>query len=641
MTRPRRGDRRLLRRIATEIRPYWLQIGAISLLNLLATPILLLGPIPLKVAVDSVVGSHPLPKFLDMLLPAFLERSDLRLLAVVGFLQVFLVLLNQLQELGNVALATRTGEQMTLGLRTRLFGHAQRLSLAFHDAKGTADSIYRVQYDAQSIQDVTIYGLIPIATAGVAVAAMIVVTARIDLQLALVALTVVPLLYVLSRRYNERMRPQYRAVKQLDSRALGIVQEVLGGLRVVKAFGQEGGEQARFARHLNQGMRVRVRLAVAEGLFTLLVSLAMATGTAAVLFVGVRDVKSGVLTLGELLMVITYLTQLYSPLKTMSGKVATLQQALAGLERVFELQDQMPDVVERTHARPLKLAAGRVEFQAVSFAYRAQRPVLRRASFTVMPGTVLGIVGKTGVGKTTFVNLLTRFNDPSSGQITLDGTDLRDYKLDDLRRQFGIVLQEPVLFSTTVAENIAYGRPSAPLHEVVVAAKAANAHALITRLPDDYETPVGERGMLLSGGERQRIPIARAFLKDAPLLILDEPTSSVDAATEASIMKALRRLMRGRTTFMIAHRPSTLDHCDEVILVKNGRLVRSSTEVSTYLATGLGHANGETAGAAVANSVRAQESNGQARRSKTPAKRSTTAASTPSPGGGQTRSRRG
>jgi len=296
-------------------------------------------------------------------------------------------------------------------------------------------------------------------------------------------------------------------------------------------------------------------------------------GTAVVLFVGVRHVQAGVLTLGELLLVMGYLAQLYDPLKTLSKRTVGMQSNLASAERVYALLDDAPDVAERPDARPLPRARGDIEFRDVSFAYAPERTVLRGVSFDAPAATRVGIAGSTGAGKTTLVSLLLRLYDPSAGRVLLDGVDLREYRLDDLRRQFAMVLQDSVLFSTSVAENIAYARPGARHEEIVAAAKAANAHDFITQLPQGYDTPVGERGMTLSGGERQRISLARAFLKDAPILILDEPTSAVDVRSEALIMEALERLMEGRTTLVIAHRLSTLDHCDLRLEIERGELV--------------------------------------------------------------------
>ncbi len=322
-------------------------------------------------------------------------------------------------------------------------------------------------------------------------------------------------------------------------------------------------------------MRARIRLRLVEGAYALLVGGIIGAGGGLVLYVGVRAVQQGRITLGELLLVMGYLTQLYAPIKTMARKAGSLQEHLASVERCFALLDEAPEVPERPAARPLARASGAVEFRAVSFAYVPDRPVLEEVSFTVKPGTRVGIAGATGAGKTTLMNLLTRFYDPTSGQIFLDGVDLRDYRLADVRNQLGIVLQEPVLFSTTIFDNIAYARPDATQNDIEAAAAAANIHDFIVALPDGYATQVGERGMGLSGGERQRISLARAFLKDAPILILDEPTSSVDVNTEAVIMEAMERLMSGRTSFMIAHRLSTLDVCDLRLEIDEGRIAHA------------------------------------------------------------------
>jgi ATP-binding cassette subfamily B protein len=304
---------------------------------------------------------------------------------------------------------------------------------------------------------------------------------------------------------------------------------------------------------------------------------------------------AGVLTLGSLLLILGYLAQFYSPLKIVSRKVASLQSHLASAERAFDLMDEPPDVIERPDAQPLIRSKGAVVFHNVSFSYQDDQSVLKDVSFEIPAGTRAGIAGQTGAGKSTLVSLLTRFYDPTSGQILLDGNDLRDYVIADLRDQFAIVLQEPVLFSTSIAENIAYAKPGASKDEIIKAAKAANAHDFIVALPDGYETQVGERGMRLSGGERQRIALARAFLKDAPILIMDEPTSSVDTKTEFGIIDAMDRLMQNRTTFMIAHRLTTLENCDVLLMIEDGKLVDVEKDVPATLKVALALDRIETA----------------------------------------------
>jgi ATP-binding cassette subfamily B protein len=502
-------------------------------------------------------------------------------------MQVLVVLFIQSQSTGIYLLQTYTGERLTLGFRDRLFSHVQRLSFMFHDSRGTADSIYRIQYDTPSIQHITIYGMIPLISASITFFSMIYVTARINLQLALVALSVSPFLFFITHSYKVRMRSRYQTVKQMESHSLNIVQEVLTAFRIVKAFGREEREQERFISHSDNTLRARIRLSFAEGVFGLSVNMITAVGAATVLFIGIRNVQAGILTLGELLMIIAYMSMLYGPLKTISQKAALLQSSFASAQRVFDLIDEIPDVVEQPNAQSLKRAAGNIELRNVSFTYDGKNNVLRNVSFHVEPGTRVGIAGRTGAGKTTLMSLLTRFYDPSSGQILLDGVDIRNYKLDDLRNQFSIVLQESVLFSTTIEENISYGSLEAGREAIVEAAKAANVHDVITNLSDGYDTLVGERGMRLSGGERQRIALARAFLRDAPILILDEPTSSVDTATEAVIMEAMERLMEGRTVFMIAHRLSTLENCNVQLMIEDGSLIKETSEVTATIKNGL------------------------------------------------------
>jgi ATP-binding cassette, subfamily B, bacterial len=574
-------DWTLYRRLLHQARPYWRHIAGLFLLSLLASPLALLTPLPLKIAVDSIVGPHQqIPGPLAALLPEAVTHSHTAMLVVAAVLFVIIALLTQLQQLGSSVLSAYTGEKLVLSFRVQLFRHVQRLSLLYHDSKGTADSMYRIQYDATSIQNIAIDGLFPFITAAITIASMIYVTARIDWQLALVALAVSPVLFLVARAYRHHLRRRWGNAKRLESSAMSVVQEVLAAIRLVKAFGQENYEQERFICQSTKSMRARIHLAFIAGSFGLLVGLITAVGTAAVLFIGMHHVESGILTLGELLLVMSYLAQLYIPLQTISKKATDLQASLASAERAFVLVDEVADVTERPNARPLARASGAVAFRNVSFAFSKGNPVLHDISFEIGPGIHLGIVGTTGAGKTTLVSLLTRFYDPTTGQILLDGINLRDYKLADLRNQFAIVLQEPVLFSSSVAENIAYARPGASYHDIVAAAKAANAHEFIVGLPQGYETQVGERGMRLSGGERQRISLARAFLKDAPILVLDEPTSSVDIKTEAAIMETMERLMHGRTTFIIAHRLATLVNCDALLRIEQGRLVEATLDAS-------------------------------------------------------------
>jgi ATP-binding cassette subfamily B protein len=563
------------RRLVREVRPYWGSIGLSFAASMLAAPFALLLPLPLKIAVDSVIGALPLPGFLVAVLPHTFVASRGAILLVATGLVIAIALFDQLRAFIATVSGSYAGEQLLLGSRARLFTHVQRLSFAYHDSKGTADSLYRIQNDTYSFQWILLNAMVPLIGAVFTLIGMIVVLVRIEWRLALVALAACPLLMAITLISRDRMKKGWETAKEFESGALSVVQEVLTSLRVVKAFGQEDREHGRFLRQSQQGKAARLRLVFVQGASKTLFAMTTAIGTALVLYIGVRRVQSGNLTVGNLVLAMGYLAQLYLPAQLISATITDMQGGLTSAARVFAILDEVPDVLERAHACPIVRALGELSFRNVSFAYSGSpQPVLRDVSIHVPPGIRLGIKGVTGAGKTTLVNLLSRFYDPTEGQVLLDGIDLRDYKLADLRSQFAIVLQDPVLFSTTIAENIAYARPDATKGEVVRAAEAAHAHEFISQLSDGYETLVGERGMRLSGGERQRISLARAFLKDAPILILDEPTSSVDVKTEALIMEAMEHLMTGRTSLMIAHRLTTLRHCNAIVEIADGRVMQ-------------------------------------------------------------------
>lgn len=565
----RQRSTRLYRRLLEQARPHWRWIGLLLLLNLIGIPLALLQPLPLKLAVDSVIGSQPPPAWMSAVLPVDWGDPRAGIFAVSGFV-VLIALVTKCHQMTTALLYTIVGERLVIGFRERLFRHCLRLSLTYHDSNGSADSIYRIQTDAAAIQSLVTESVVPLIHALVMLCSMLYVTAHVNLRLAMVGLAVCPPLILLTVVYRPRLRRQWREVKEIESRAQSIVQEVLGSVRVVKAFCREDDEAARFRAQFGRSSAARIRAMMQEHSYSLLTGMTVAAGTAAVLLVGLSEVQSGALALGSLLLVMAYLKQLYDPLHTIGRQLTTRQKALASAERAFMLLDEFPEVPERPDALPLERAAGRVTFRDVSFAYPDGPRVLSGVTIDVPPGTLVGIAGPSGSGKTTLMKLLTRFYDPSEGQLLLDGVDLRDYKLADLRRQFSVVLQEPVLFSSTIGENIAYGRPGASEAEIREAMRAAGVRDLIDALPDGHNTVVGERGMRLSGGERQRLSLARAFLKDAPILVLDEPTSAVDVRTEQEIMASMEQLMRGRTTFMIAHRLGTLRRCGMVLRVECG-----------------------------------------------------------------------
>lgn len=579
------SDLVLYRRVLLEARPLWWHIGGLFALSILVTPLTLLTPWPLKLVVDSVLGGHELPRFLARFLPSGASRTDIAVLAMVAALPIVIALAKHILDLSFAVLRSYTGEKLVLTFRAKLFRHTQGLSLTYHDSGGSADSTYRIQYDAPAIQWIAVDGFIPIISSLITLAAMIVVMARIDWSLALVGLTVTPILYVASQIFARRLKHHWREAKGVESSTLAVVQEALSSVRTVKAFAQEEREHDRYVRHASKSLKEQIKLAVTGGRFSMIVGLAMAAGTSVVLFLAARHVQSGQITLGDLVLVMSYLAMLYTPLQAVSQSVASLQGSLVSAARAFELLDQVPEVVEKADALELTRARGDIVFDAVSFSYSAGRPALRGISFGIRAGSRVGIEGTTGAGKSTLMSLLLRLYDPEAGRILLDGVDLQDYKVRDLRNQYAIVPQDPVLFSSTIGENIAYGSPDATQEQIIAAAEAANAHEFISRLPMQYETEAGERGVQLSGGERQRISLARAFLRNAPILILDEPTSSVDMKTEATILEAIERLMQGRTTFMIAHRLTTLDICDVRIKIDRGVVSSVSSRMDEAVAS--------------------------------------------------------
>lgn len=572
-----------MRRLIVDARRYWPHVISIMMIDLLSAPIVLLTPLPLKIVVDSIVGTEPLPAFLSAIVPdSWASPSQLLGLAVGLFL--FTAVLTQIRGLAAALIQAYAGGSMVLDFRARLFHHAQRLSLAYHDMKGVSDTLYRVQYDTAAVQNVLIGALIPMIVAVATVFSMLYVTLRINTQLALIALSISPVILVLTRAYRLPLRRKWRNQKRLEQAALSVVTEVFSALRVVKAFSQEQREQSRYEGRATAGLTEKLRLTLLQGSYGMVATLTTSVGSAIVLFFGVKSIQAGTMSVGDLLIVMTYLGMLYAPLKTIGHQVGALQGYLTSAERAFSLMDERPDVLEKPDALPLLRASGEIEFQDVAFGYTESSPVVQEVSINVPAGSRVGVVGKTGAGKTTLLSLLMRFYDPTDGQILLDGVDLRDYKTRDLRRQFAMVLQDTILFSTTIRENIAYARPDATETEIEDAARSAQAHEFISCFTDGYDTMVGDRGMRLSGGERQRIALARAFLRDAPILLFDEPTSAVDTTTEAAIIEVMDRLMAGRTTFIVAHRLSTVESVDFVLEVKDGRVRRRDGDDSSSVA---------------------------------------------------------
>lgn len=532
----------------------------------------LLAPWPLAILIDTVLGNEPLPSLLGVLkgldtytLLAIAVGSGLLITAVEHGLAVVDEYVN-----------TKLDQSMVLDLRTDMFQHVQRLSQAFHDDKRTGQLMFTINSQASAVGAITV-AIPPLVRSALTLVGMFVIVFLIEPRLALLSLTVVPFIYSSAGYYARRIQPQVLRVRNLESQSMTIVHEAMSMLRVIVAFGREDHEHRRFRAQGEEAVDARVRLSVRQTMFSLVVTMITATGTSLVLGFGAYHVIQGDLTAGELLVVMGYISSLYKPLEEISNTVSGLQEQFITLRGALSLLDTVPEIRERPDARPIAVTRGRVTFDRVSFAYAGRHGTLKEVSFDAPPGSRVAVVGPTGAGKSTLLSLLPRLYDPSSGWVLLDGRDVRNLRLDELRAQISVVHQEPLLFSASLMDNIRYGRLQATDEEVRDAARAANAHDFIEALPKGYGTLIGERGSRLSGGERQRIAVARAFLKDAPILVLDEPTSAIDSRTEAVILTALERLMDGRTTFMVAHRLSTVTAADLILVMHQGAVVEQGT----------------------------------------------------------------
>jgi ATP-binding cassette, subfamily B, bacterial len=476
----------------------------------------------------------------------------------------------------NHFLGARMEQNMVLDLRSDLFAHVQRLSLTFHDRRKSGALMSQINLQAASVGNVVMV-IPPLVEAGLTLIGMFVISLLIDWEIALVAMIVLPFLFWSFNVYGRRIVPRLQRVQKLEWQSLSIVNEAMAMLRVIVSFGREDYEHKRFREQGQTAVDERVKLTVSQSLYTLGVQTASAAGVSLVMGLGAWHVIEGKISIGELIVLITYITSVYQPLEQISSTVGMIHEQLVQFDSSLKLLDTEPEVVEKPGAIDLGRAQGRVSADGVSFAYPGRGHTLSDISFAAAPGDRVAIVGHTGAGKSTLMSLLIRFYDPSGGRIEIDGVDLRDLRLQSLRDQISVVLQEPLLFSGTIAENVRYGSLDATREEIEAATRAANAHDFVARLPDGYETVLGEGGSHISGGERQRICVARAFLKDAPILILDEPTSSIDSKTEAVVLDSLDELMEGRTSFIIAHRLSTVRHADQILVMSNGRIVERGT----------------------------------------------------------------
>ncbi len=552
----------IYRRVLRYYRPFLGQTILGLFVSLVGIGLNLLKPWPFKLIVD------------DFLRPGPAARSDWRtwiplLCLSLIVIQLFWGMMNWITNY----LFVKIGLQALLKLRTDLYSYLQSLSLKFHDARRSSDSSFRVAYDSQSLQTIYNKGFTNIFASVITLIGTFLIMLRLDWQLTMVSLAIVPLVVGAIYLFAHRIRRESTSIQEQESAVLAQAQEGLSSIRMVHAFGREEFEVRQFQQQARQSLQANLRLTLTNVNSALVISTLMVIGTAAMYYIGSLHVLSGTLTLGSLLVFSAYLLMLYQPLESLTYTTWAMEGATAGAKRCFEVLDREDDVRDSPNAVSISSATGAIAFQSVNFGYAGDRHVLRDIDLRIDPNQIVGLVGGTGAGKSTLMSLVPRFYDPSTGFVMLDDRDVRKITKKSLRAQIAIVLQDTLLFSTTVRENIAYGRPDATEEEIIEAACRAQADEFIRQMPDGYASPVGERGGHLSVGQRQRIGIARAFLKNAPILLLDEPTSALDPVTEAAIMETIQELMRGRTTLIATHRLATIHGLDQIIVLEHGRVV--------------------------------------------------------------------
>ena len=560
-------------RVRSYLRPYLpafvfalAQVAFISALELLK-------PWPLKIIIDHVLTETPMPwAFADSW-----SSQSLLLFACAGLVVVYL-LLGGLRMLNDYT-TIRIGQKMVNDLRRDLYSQIQRLSLSFHHRRQVGDLLYRLTSDTYAIQTLTMNGLFPVLCSLTLFVGMFLVMIRMDPLLTFLALIICPILFVFVMISPLRgwLISSATRMHQQKSSVFSLVQWAIPALRVTQAFTKEEEEHRRFMALSQKSLRAELHFYLLQNFYSGTVSVVIAIGTAVVIWVGARHVLAGTLTIGALIVFTAYLTSLYGAIDSIAQAYGSIEGAKVSLQRVFEIMEVEGELQEGARVFPNGGARGEVAWHEVSFQYIPGQMVLRHVDLNVRPGQKVAVVGRTGAGKSTLLSLLPRFYDPNSGRVTIDGIDIREFQLKSLRRQIAMVLQPPLVFPLTIRENLIYGRPEATEEEVINAARLARIHETIVRFPEGYDTVVGEHGATISEGEKQRLTIARAILFNAPILILDEPTSSVDAETEALIMEGLRELTAGRTTFIIAHRLSTVRQADLIIVVRGGRIVEQGT----------------------------------------------------------------
>ena len=555
-------------------------VGLAVVAMLLQTTMTLLTPWPLKFVFDSVLGKHALPGWLVALLTNVAHvnlTNHVWLLSVMVIGMLIMSLLGALFTFVSGLLTASVGQRIIYRLRQDVFEHLQRLSLSFHRQNKVGDLSARLTTDIQALQDLVTSGLNTFFTNALAVVGIIVIVALIDWHFAVLMVCATPLLLFVAGTYRSRIRQASRHVRRVEGQVGATAQEKLNAIQVVQGFTNEDVEARQFASQTHESLGAGLVLSRLQSEMTPMVDLVGGIAVAAIIWLGARAVIYGQLTPGYLLLFITYFRALLTPVRQIAKLTSQFSKADASTERIQQILDIQSSVRDMPGARPAPPLRGAITIDHVAFHYVPGTPILHGINGTIQPGMRVALVGTTGSGKSTLLSLIPRFYDPQEGRVLIDGVDIRQFTLQSLRNQISMVFQEPVLFTGTIRDNIAYGHPGISDTAILRAARDANAHGFIARLPHGYATIIGERGGTLSGGQRQMIAIARALVRDAPILLLDEPTTGLDVESEALVMDALLRLMHGRTTIMIAHRLNTVEQADVILVMQHGRICESGT----------------------------------------------------------------
>jgi ATP-binding cassette, subfamily B, bacterial len=561
---------------------------AIALVAVLAETLTdVLDPWPIKIVVDNLLQSKKLPVWLGGLVSAMFGQNKLAILNFAVASVAAIAVVGAVSSYLEGYMTTSVSNWVAHDLRRTLYNHIQRLSLAEYDATRTGDLITRVTSDIEAVEDFIDSALLGILVNTLTLVGMIGVMFYINWRFTLIALSVAPVLFIVVFSFTRRIKKASRAVRKKESELLSVVEEVLTSIRVVKAFAREDYEQRRFESQSLENVEAALRARKVKAKLSPVVQVLVAIGTCLVLWYGARLALSGQLSAGMLIVFLLYLGNMYKPMRELSKMADTVSKASVGYERIEEVLKIESVVRDLPNARRAPRLKGQIEFDHVNFSYDEENPVLKDMSFKIAPGQVAAIVGPSGTGKTTIISLIPRLYDPQSGTVRIDGKDIRGFTMKSLRDQISFVLQDTLLFRASIWENIAYGKPGASRAEIMRSAEVANAHEFIEKMPEGYDTMLGERGVTLSGGQRQRIAIARAVIRDTPILILDEPTSGLDAASEEAVIEALDRLMKNRTTVLIAHHLGTIRHADVIFVVKDSELVEQGSHEELLAKAGI------------------------------------------------------